>query len=136
MKSVVIHCSHCVRALGVALFLESYAPNWSEVKCLDCQKNPEGVSLHLKNSSSGDLVSKRVTLSKTVAEFLTQDSLALFPDIVSPPSLIRDYLIRDYVVTLVRTNRLLGHTETLQDAGVQENDTLEIISPNTTLASY
>ena len=87
-------------------------------------RNPEGVSLTLKNSASGELVSKSVALSKTVSELLMFDSPNLFPNVITP-----QYRVGDFVVTLVRTNRVLVHTKTLRDSGVIENDTLKIFSP-------
>ena len=84
----------------------------------------EVVSLTVRNSASGALVRKHLDLSRTVREILLFDSLNLFPEVLSAT-----YRVLDYVVTHVRTGRRLDHTETLQFAGVRENDTLEITSP-------
>ena len=84
----------------------------------------KAVFLTLRNRVSGQLVRKRVALGKTVREVLMFDSLSLFPEVSG--SL---YRVHDYEVTLDRTGRFLGHSETLRYAGLRDNDTLEITSP-------
>jgi len=82
------------------------------------REDPDGVCLNLIISNAL-LITKHMALSKTVTELLL--SIILFPD---PDPTV--FCLREYLVTLQRTHQRLDHSLTLESAGVEENDTLEI----------
>ena len=82
------------------------------------REDRDGVCLNLIISNAL-LITKHMVLSRTVTELLL--SITLFPD--PDPSV---FCLREYLVILQRTHQHLDHSLTLESAGVQENDTLEI----------
>jgi hypothetical protein len=92
-----------------------------QIAALLLANDPAGIFLTIKNAATDARLSRRVSLSKTVAELLLFDSLNLFPEVDTP-----EYRVQDLVVTLDRTGHVLGHSRTLRDAGVQDYDTLKI----------